>query len=101
MVGGVLTEYSKMAISDFAMFNSGEHLLVLVLPKVPNQVAWELGQKYQSNCKTYGLLPSINIILERLTPPMRLQLPLKDEDIDDPLLQNFCQPIRLIGESLC
>ena len=97
MVGGVMTEYSKMVAADFAMFNSGENMLLLVLSKVPNQVAWELSQKYQSNCKTYTLLPSINIILEQMTPAMRLQLALKDDEVSDPLLKNFCQPIRLIG----
>ena len=97
MVAGIMTEYHSMVPDDIVMFNVGDVLLVLVLPKIPNQVAWELCRPFKSNCQQYDLIPSINIILEHLTDTIRLQLTLKDKDVDDPLLQNFKRSIRLIG----
>ena len=94
-----MTEYSTMARSDFAMFNCADVVLILVLPKMDNQVAWELTRPHRSHCQTYDLLTSINIILERLDCTMRLQLNLPDDDVTDPLLQNFSQDIRYTGES--
>ena len=98
MVAGVFTEYSQMMTDDIAMFNRKDALLVLVLPRVPNIIAWELTRDYTSNCGTYDLHASINIILEHLTDLTRLQLILEDDEVEAPLLQNFSKPIRLIGK---
>ena len=99
MLAGVFTEYAQMMTDDIAMFNQKDALLVLVLPKVPNPVAWELTRNFTSNCGTYDLHASINIILEHLTDLTRLQLILEDDEVESPLLQNFSKPIRLIGNS--
>ena len=98
MLAGVFTEYAQMVTDDIAMFNCKDTLLVLVLPRVPNLIAWELTRNYTSNCGTYDLHASINIILEHMTDLARVQLILDDEDVDVPLLQNFSKPIRLIGK---
>ena len=96
-MAGIFTEYSAMVTDDIVMFNSKDVILVLVLPKVPNALAWELTRSYRSNCDTYDLIASVNIILEHMTDTIRLQLILDDDSVESPLLQNFTKPIRLIG----
>ena len=96
-MAGVFTEYSQMMTDDIAMFNRKDVLLVLVLPRVNNLIAWELTRNYTSHCGTYDLHASINIILEHLNDLTRLQLILEDDEVESPLLQNFPKPIRLIG----
>ena len=86
-----------MVPDDIAMFNSQDTILVLVLPRLPNVIAWELTRNYHSNCGNYELLASINIILEHMNDSIRSQLTLADEAVESPLLQNFSQSIRLIG----
>ena len=101
MLGGVFTEYAAMVTDDIVMFNQKDTLLVLVLPRVPNVIAYELTRKYRSNCESYDLIASVNIILEHLTDESRLQLILGDSDVDNTLLRNFSLPIRLIGNLYC
>ena len=97
MMGGIFTEYCSMVSDDIVMFSADDVLLVLVLPKLPNVIAWELTRNYRSNCDTYCLISSVNIILEHMTDDVRSQLTVADDAVDNPLLQNFSRPIRLIG----
>ena len=97
MIAGIFTEYSSMAYEDIIMVNTGDVMMVLVLPRLPNVISWELTRNYHSHCGTYSLVASLNIILEHMNDDVRTQLSLEDDAVDNPLLQNFPKPIRLVG----
>ena len=100
LLSGIFAEYNRMSEDDIVTINAGSNILVLVLPRLSNQLAWELSLPNRSKHGYYSLIQSINIICERALPldsPMRQQLSWSEEDVTIPFLTNFNKVIRLIG----
>ena len=101
LLAGVLTEYNRMSSSDIVTIHAQSDMLVLVLPRIDNQICWELSLPSRSRGGHYNLVQSLNIICERCyspDSPMRQQLSWTEEEITIPFLQNFSRVIRLVGK---
>ena len=100
LLSGIFAEYNRMSSDDIVTIHAGSDILVLVLPRLHNQLAWELTLPNRSRNGHYNLVQSINILCERCIPldsEMRQQLSWTEEDITIPFLSNFSKVIRLIG----
>ena len=102
-MGGIFTEYNRMDKKDIAMINSGPRLLGLVLPRIANDLQWNLSLQTRSKGGEYDMLQSVNIICDRcygLSPdaPMMTQLCWVEEEVTIPFLTNFSRVIRLVGK---
>ena len=101
-VSGAFTEYNRMDLEDIAIISSGPRLLCLVLPRLANDIQWNLKLPTTSKHGRYNLIQSVNIIAERChglrkDAPMIQQLDKVEEEITIPFLTLFPRPIRLVG----
>ena len=104
LLAGIMTQYNRMSSSDIVTIHAHSNMLVLVLPRIDNQLCWELSLPNQSRYGKYNLVQSLNILCERCfaadsNSPLRNQLSLIEEEVTIPFLQNFSRVIRMIGES--
>ena len=105
MISGIMSEYNRMSSSDIVSVHAHGNMLVMVLPRVDNQLCWELSLPNRSKGGHYDLVQSLNIICERCFPadcnsPLRTQLAAVEENVTIPFLRNFSRVIRLIGKLL-
>ena len=96
-LSGIFNHYN-LHLSDYAIFNRGTSMMVLVLPYIAPQLRWELQLDCYSKFKHYGLVACCNIILERATESVRRELCWAEADIKLPFLKQFGIPIRLISK---
>lgn len=100
LIAGIMTEYNRMSSTDIVTIHSRSNMLVLVLPRINNQLCWELSLPKRSLGGTYDLIQSLNILCEYCheeNTPMRSQLVLVEEEVTIPFLRNFSKVIRMIG----
>ena len=64
-MAGVYTEYNRMHLDDIIMINSGPRLLCMVLPRISNDIQWNLKLPTTSKHGEYNLVQSVNIITDR------------------------------------
>ena len=100
LLAGIYQEYDTFIPEEFAIFHSGDSMLVLVLPKLSNQLQSELTRPYRSKCGVYSLFQCINLILEYATPSVASQLLYPEADITLNFLRPFSWEIRVIGKTL-
>ena len=96
----MFAEYNRMCSDDIVTVHAGANILVMVLPRLPNQLVWEMSLPNRSKNGHYNLVQSLNILCERCIATdsnMRHQLDWLEEDITIPFLSNFSKVIRLIG----
>ena len=100
LLSGIFSEYNRMHVSDIVTVNADSSILVMVLPRLDNQLAYELTLTNRSRGGHYDMVQSINILCEQcISKGSRLQsqLHLPEEQISIPFLLNFSRTIRLIG----
>ena len=100
LLAGIFQEYNQYPVGDFGIFHQGDSMLVVVIPKVSNQLQDELTRKNRSKCGVYSLHQCINIILEHTTPSIASQLVFPDDLITVDFLQPFDFDTRQIGKYL-
>ena len=99
LIAGILQEYSNYSLEDFAILHQGDSMMVLVVPKLTNQLQMELTLKNRSKCGTYNFLQCLNIILEHQTASIAAQISLPCDQITLPFLMPFDLETRLVGET--
>ena len=100
LIAGILQEYSTFALEDFVCLHQQNSLLVLVVPKLTNQLQMELTLNKRSKCGQYNLAQCINIILEHTTVSIASQISLPCDQVTLPFLKPFDLETRLIGKFL-
>ena len=98
LIAGILQEYASYSLDDFAILHQGQSLMVLVIPKLTNQLQMELTLKNKSKCGTYNFIQCLNIILEHHTPSIAAQISLPCDQVTLPFLMPFDLETRLVGE---
>ena len=87
--------------NDIVTINAQGSMLVIVLPRVHNQLAYEFTLATRSRGGYYDVVQSVNILCERCVvsgSKLQSQLHLPEEQLTIPFLLNFSRTIRLIGE---
>ena len=98
LMAGILQEYPTYPLTDFAVFHKDGAMLLLVIPKMANQVQDELSKPYRSKCGLYSLTQCINLILEYGTPTVNSQLSYPESEITVNFLRVFDYNTRQIGK---
>lgn len=98
LLAGILQEYNQFPLGDFGIFHQGDSMLVIVIPKVSNQLQDELSRQNRSKCGVYSLHQCINLMLEHSTPSIASQLNFPDEMITVNFLRPFDYETRQIGK---
>ena len=98
LVAGILQEYSNYSLEDFVILHQKSSMMVLVVPKLTNQLQMELTLKNRSKCGVYDFVQCLNIILEHSTPSINSQLSLPCDQVTLPFLACFDQTTRLVGK---
>ena len=98
LLAGILQEYNQFPLGDFGIFHQGDSMLVIVIPKVSNQLQDELSRQNRSKCGVYSLHQCVNLMLEHSTPSIASQLNFPDELITVNFLRPFDYETRQIGK---
>lgn len=97
LLAGILQEYNEFALDDFGIFHQGSSMLVVVIPKVSNQLQDELTRKNRSKCGVYSLHQCINLLVEYSTPSIASQMNFPDDLVTVNFLRPFDYETRQIG----
>ena len=97
LTAGILQEYSNYSVDDITCLHRGNSMLVLVIPKLSNQLQKELTLKNRSKCGLYSFEQCLNIILAHVTPSIASQLTLPCDQVTLPFLKSFDLETRLVG----
>ena len=97
LLAGVFQEYSNYSLEDFVCLHQQDAMLVLVVPKLTNQLQMELTLKKRSKCGMYTFVQCLNIIIEHSTPSIASQLTLPCDQVTLPFLAQFDLETRLVG----
>ena len=98
LVAGVLQEYSTYSIDDFVCLHQQNSMLLMVVPKLTNQLQMELTLRKRSKCGQYNFSQCLNIILEHMTSSIASQLTLPCDQVTLPFLKSFDHETRLVGK---
>lgn len=98
LLAGIMQEYSTYSIEDFMCLHKQESMLVLVIPKLSNQLQMELTLKNRSKCGIYSFQQCLNIIIEHSTSSIASQITLPCEQVTLPFLKSFDHETRLVGK---
>ena len=97
LLAGIFQEYSTYALEDFVCLHQQDAMMVLVVPKLTNQLQMELTLKNKSKCGIYSFIQCLNIIIEHSTPSIASQLTLPCDQVTLPFLSQFDLETRLVG----
>ena len=100
LLAGIFQEYASYSLEDFACLHQRNSMMVLVIPKLSNQLQKELTLKNRSKCGLYSFEQCLNIILAHVTPSIASQITLPCEEVTLPFLQSFDLETRLVGKCL-
>ena len=99
LLAGIFQEYNQYPVEDFGIFHHGDAMIVIVIPKVSNQLQDELTRSNRSRCGIYSLHQSINILVEFNTPSIASQMTLPDDLVTANFLRPFDYDTRQIGKN--
>ena len=97
LLAGIFQEYNHLPVGDFGIFHRGCAMLVIVIPKVSNQLQDELTRQNRSKCGVYSLHQCVNILIEHSTPTVASQMLFPDDMVTVNFLRPFDFETRQIG----